>query len=135
MNTFTFEIQSPLSGIEHIDNVISFSGRDATGSFGILANAERRIIVLEFGLASFHYSDQSQEFLALPGGLIYFERNHLRLVTQKFVRSSNLSQVSAALETEIRASEAAIQETKRSFRRLDEEILKRMTQLNKRSKL
>lgn len=129
MTTFLVEIQSP-GEMECIDGVVEFVGRDSSGSFGILANAERRMTVLAFGLASFHLTSGQQEYLALPGGLLYFKENQLRIATQNFVRSPDLAEVMAALREEIRASEVVLQETRKSIRRLDEEILKRLSRLN-----
>ena len=45
MNVFSMDIESPITS-EHFDDVVSFSGRDSSGSFGILPFAERRMTVL-----------------------------------------------------------------------------------------
>lgn len=129
MKTYLLEIQSP-EKVERIENVVSFAARDSSGSFGILANAERRMTVLAFGLASFRLDHGGEEYLAVPGGLLYFSRNQLRITTHSFVRSADLARVANALKEEIHASEDVLAETRKSIRRLDEEILKRLSHLN-----
>lgn len=133
MNTFIIELQSPVSGCEKFADVISFKGRDSSGSFGILANAEKRITVLSFGLASFQKKTGSKEYLAIPGGVLYFENNFLHIATQNYFHSASYSEITNALETKILTAESEIQKTKQSLRRLDQEILKRLTQLNWRT--
>lgn len=133
MNTFSLEIQSSVSAMERFEDVISFSGRDSSGSFNILANAERRMTVLSFGLASFRCLDGIQEFLALPGGLLYFRNNELILTPQTYVRDSDFEKITTALENGILVSENASRETRLSLRKLDEEILRRLSHLNWRT--
>lgn len=130
MNTFTLEVQSPGANGPHFTDIVSFSGRDSSGDFSILAHAERRMTVLMFGLASFKHENGLQEFLALPGGLLYFRNNELLIATQSFAQSIDFKTITTALESEIRVSETEVRETRRSLRRLDEEILRRLSRLN-----
>ena len=129
MTSFALEIQSPARGTTRFENVVSFSGRDSSGSFGVLVNAERRMTVLAYGIARFQRVDGSQVYLALPGGLLYFRNNELVIVTQNYGRSSDFDEITRSLQNEIRTSEAELHETRQSLRRLDEEILKRLTRL------
>lgn len=135
MNTFTLEIQSPASHFERFEKVFSFSGRDMSGSFGILANAERRMTALDFGLASFKLSNGNKEYLALSGGLCYFRDNELFITTRSYVRDSDFDKITLALENEVKASETSTLEVRKSLRRLDEEILKRLSQLSGKANL
>ena len=128
MKHYKIHLMSPKKE-EWIENVISFTGRDTSGSFNILADAFRRMTVLEFGLAQFRTENGEIGYLALPGGLLYFLRNELRLITTHYVRDPNFENISAALEKEVQKEEEEILETKKSIRRLDEEILKRMSQI------
>lgn len=118
---------------DFFDDVVSYTGRDSSGSFGILAHAERRMTVLVSGLASFRRQNGQQEYLALPGGTLYFRDNVLSIVTQNYVRDSDFGRITRALDQEIRNSEARLTETKKSLRRLDEEILRRLSRLNWRT--
>lgn len=128
MKLFKVRLMSPKKE-EWVDEVVSFTGRDLTGSFNILADAARRMTVLVYGLAQFRTNDGKTEYLALPGGLLYFLKNELRLATTNYVRDSNYETIVAALKKEVQKEEREILETKRSIHRLDEEILKRMLQM------
>ena len=116
---------------EVIPDIVRFTGRDAAGSFGILANASRRITVLVFGLARVLNASEKTEYLALPGGLLYFSENELRIATTDFVRGSALEEISAALDRQLREKESELREIRQSLHRLDEEILKRMYELTR----
>ena len=130
MKTFRLHLMS-MTRSESVTDVVRFTGRDAAGSFGILANAYRRITVLTFGLAHFKHSAGSIEYLALPGGLLYFSENELRIATTNFMRGSVLEEISAALDRQLRQEESELREIKQSLHRLDEEILKRMYELTR----
>ncbi len=130
MKTFQLHLMSPKRE-ERIEGVVSFTGRDLSGSFNILANASRRVTALVFGLAQYRTEGGKTEYLALPGGLLYFLQNELRLSTSNYARDSKYEAITAALEKEVQAEEREILETKRSIHRLDEEILKRMLHMGK----
>jgi F-type H+-transporting ATPase subunit epsilon len=131
MKTFRLHLMS-MTRSETIPEVVRFTGRDAAGSFGILANAHRRMTVLVFGLAHFQNAAGNVEYLALPGGLLHFVDNELRIATTNFVRSSGLEEISAALDRQLRQEEAELREIKQSLHRLDEEIMKRMYELKRK---
>ena len=130
MKTFRIKLMS-MTRSESIPDVVRFAGRDAAGSFGILANAYRRMTVLIFGLAHFQHATGSVEYLALPGGLLYFADNELRIATTNFMRSSGLEEISAALDRQLRQEESELHDIKQSLHQLDEEILKRMYELTR----
>ena len=118
-----------------IPDVVRFTGRDAAGSFGILANASRRMTVLASDLRISRTRRDKIEYLALPGGLLYFSDNELRIATTNFMRSSGLEEISAALDRQLRQEESELRETKQSLHRLDEEIMKRMYELRRSPEL
>ena len=130
MKPFRLHLMS-MTRSEVIPDIVRFTGRDAAGSFGILANASRRMTVLVFGLAHFLNASEKNEYLALPGGLLYFSDNELRIATTDFVRGSDLEEISAALDLQMRQKESELREIKQSFHRLDEAILKRMYELTR----
>jgi F-type H+-transporting ATPase subunit epsilon len=130
MKTFRLHLMS-MTRSEWITDVLQFTGRDAAGSFGILANASRRITVLIFGLAHFQ-TPAGLEYLALPGGLLYFVNNELRITTTGYVRSKGLEEISVALESKLRKHETELREIKQSLHRLDEQIMKRMYELTRK---
>ncbi len=130
MKTFRLHLMSATQS-EWIPDVVRFTGRDAAGSFGILANAARRMTVLVFGLAHWQNAAGKVEYLALPGGVLYFVNNELRIATTKFVRSAGLEEISAALDRELRQGEEELRDIKQSLHRLDEEIMKRLYELKR----
>ena len=129
MNTFRIHLMS-MTRSEWISDVVRFSGRDVAGSFGILANASRRITVLSFGLARFQ-TLSGMEYLALPGGVLYFVGNELQISTTSYVRSSGLEEISTALDVQLRKEETELHEIKLSLHRLDEQIMKLMYELRR----
>jgi F-type H+-transporting ATPase subunit epsilon len=130
MKTFKLHLMS-VTRSESIPDVVQFTGRDTSGSFGILANAYRRMTVLIFGLAHFRTAEGKLEYLALPGGLLYFLENELRIATTNFVRSPDLDEISAALDRQLRQEEEKLHDIKQSLHRLDDEIMKRMYELKR----
>lgn len=129
MKTFRMHVMSMMRS-EWIADVVRFTGRDAAGSFGILANASRRITVLSFGLARFQ-TTSGTEYLALPGGLLYFVDNELQISTTSYVRSSGLQEISSALDVQLRKEEVDLREIKQSLHRLDEQMLKLMYEMKR----
>jgi F-type H+-transporting ATPase subunit epsilon len=132
MKTFRLHLMS-MTRSEVIPDVVQFTGRDTAGSFGILANAHRRMTALVFGLAHFQNAGGKVEYLALPGGLLYFVENVLRIATTNFVRSSSPEEISEALDRQLRTEEAELRDTRQSLHRLDEEIMKRMFELKRKA--
>lgn len=121
---------SPIQLVQ-IDDIVSFTAKDASGSFGLLANAFRRITALSFGMTSLRRADGSLEYLALPGGVLYFASNELRIATTTFVRSQSRDEITAALDKKIRLEEENIRDLKRSLHQLDEEILRRLSSMGR----
>ena len=88
--------------------------------------------VLVFGLAHLQVAEGKVEYLALPGGVLHFVNNELRIATTKFVRSPELEEISAALESELRREEEGLRDIKQSLHQLDEEIMKRLYELKRK---
>lgn len=134
MSAFLLRLLCPVRA-ERIDDVISFVGRDASGSFGILANAFRRVTVLSYGMASIRRLSGQVEYLALPGGTLTFVRGELTIATTGFVRSAKIEEIEEALQRRVRLEGENIREIKLSLRRLDEEILRRFSEIGRRRAL
>ena len=130
MKTFRLHLMS-MTRSEIISDIVRFTGQDAAGSFGVLANAYRRITVLAFGLTHFQNAAGQIEYLALPGGVLYFVANELQIATTHFVRSGSLEDISKILDREVRQDEAELREIKQSLHQLDDEIMKRMYELKR----
>jgi F-type H+-transporting ATPase subunit epsilon len=82
VNTFAVQLLAADRG-ERVDGVASFVGEDASGSFGLMARHQRFMTVLAFGLARLTLADGSRRYLGLPGGLLYFVDNELRIFTRR----------------------------------------------------
>lgn len=130
MKTFSLHLQSTKQ-YEELDGIISFVGEDASGSFGILANHARIMTCLKFGLARFKYknANTNEEYLALPGGLLYFNQNILIITTRYYLRSNDYDEISNALEEKSRSEREDIANIKETLHRLDEKILKRLWEM------
>ncbi len=114
---------------ERIENIASFVGEDRSGSFGIMAGHVRMITFLSFGLARYRLAGGETEYLALPGGLLYFVGNELRIGTRQYFRSQNYDEMAAILDRQLHEEEENLKAIKDSLRRLDESILRRLMTL------
>jgi F-type H+-transporting ATPase subunit epsilon len=109
-----------------IADVVSFSGEDSSGSFGILAERERLITCLTFGMAKIHTLSGQTLYIAMPGGVLYFAKNKLTLSTRHFVVSDDLEQIQKILQQEILNEEMQLQTLKKSFHSMETELMKRL---------
>lgn len=132
MDLFTIHLKSATQ-YEKIDKVISFVGEDASGQFGILAHHSRMMTCLKFGLAWFRDENQETEYLALPGAVVYFIDNQLHIATRHYVRHQEYQAIQRVLEEELHWEENNLLRTKESVHRLDEEMLKRLWELNRQN--
>lgn len=130
MSTFELYLQSGTQ-YEKISNVISFIGEDHSGQFGILPHHARMMTCLVYGLAKFQQKDNEVEYLALPGGVLYFIENQLYVSTRHYIRSKDYQTILIAMDKELLAEEEEIKSIKESLHRLDEEILKRLWELKR----
>jgi len=130
MNTFTVHLFAA-DRYECIAGVASFSGEDKSGRFGLLAQHERFMTALTFGLARLRLEDGSQEYLGLPGGLLYFVGNELRISTRRYLRDSDVERIAHALTRELLDEDRALHETRRKLHRLETEMLRRVVQLGR----
>src|SRR5579871_1213915 len=130
MNTFTLHLQSATQ-YERIDDATSFVGEDASGSFGLLSGHARFMTVLDFGLARFRRGQVNWEFLALPGAVVYFVGNQLYVNTRRYLRGQDSDQIRAALQQQFAAEESELRAVKQSLQRLEQEMLKRLLEIQR----
>lgn len=133
MKTFNLYLQSATQA-EQLSDVVSFIGSDFSGSFGILAGHARMVTCLKFGLAQIKYVDQHEEFIALPGGVLYFVANKLKIATRHYLRSDNYTEIVTELDKQLAAEETDIANIKESLHRLDENVLQRLWELEREVK-
>jgi len=128
MNTFTLRLLAADRG-EVIEGVASFNGEDASGRFGILAHHDRFMTALGFGLARLRLGDGRNEYLGLPGGVLYFLDNELRISTRRYLRDTDVARITQALTRELLEEEQALEQTRRKLHRLETEMLRRLARL------
>ncbi|MEZ5729282.1 MAG: hypothetical protein R3E48_15580 [Burkholderiaceae bacterium] len=130
MNTFVLEIDAATRS-ERIEGVRSFVGEDGSGQFGVLAGRSRMATVLAFGLARFQIGEQAWQYLALPGGVAYFDAGVLRIATRRYLYGTDLHEVGDALRDEILADERQIATARENLRRLEQAMMRRLWELER----
>jgi len=134
MKTFTLILQDA-THTQRIEQVTSFVGEDASGSFGILAGHMRMMTSLVFGLARFRVGEDAWQYLALPGAVIYFNDNELSLSTRRYLVDEDYERISIALHEKLLVEENELRELKKSLHHMEEEILKRLWEMGHESEL
>jgi len=130
VNRFSVLLQGALQH-ERIDNVVSFVGEDASGSFGLLGGHSYFITTLVFGLARLRYSNDNWEYLALPGAVVSFDDNILTLSTRRYLRGNDYTQISQALRDELVEEEQTLIEFKRSLEQMEQAMLLRLWRIGR----
>lgn len=125
MKEFTLLLESAGQS-EQIDGVTSFVGEDDSGSFGILPGHVRMITVLSYGLARFRVALEPWTYIALPGGVLYFVRNELRISTRRYFKDSDYLRISGVLLDRLLGEEKEIRSTRDSLFRLEQEMFRRL---------
>lgn len=118
---------------QRIAGVTSFIGEDASGSFGIQPHHARFMTTLVFGLARFRVLAEDWQYLALPGGVVYFNNNELTLSTRHFLIDTDLERISLLLEQQLITEEENLRATRESLHRMDQVMLKRMVALQRKT--
>lgn len=131
MNSFVMNLFDAANH-QTIENVSSFVGMDATGSFGIQANHGRFMTTMAFGLARFRGHGDEWQYLALPGGVLYFNNNVLTLSTRHFLIDNDLERISALLDRQLIAEEENLRTTRLSLYRMEQAIIKQMVSLQRK---
>lgn len=133
MNSFVLHLQSGTQ-YERVDDAISFVAADESGSFGILAGHARMMTALATGLARFRTADGNWRFLALPGGLLYFVDNQLYVNTRHYLHDPDYKRISTAWREELEAEEEKLRTVTESLNRLQDEMLKRLWNLQREAR-
>jgi F-type H+-transporting ATPase subunit epsilon len=122
------------TGVRELPGVTSFVGEDTSGSFGILAGHARMIASLVIGLARFRMGADPWRYLALPGGVLYFDANVLTLSARRCLVGDDYARISEALEEQLLAEEHHLHKMKESLHRMEEEIFKRLWEMGRRAR-
>lgn len=131
MNTFTLHLQSAIRS-ESINEVVSFVGNDASGSFGIQPGRTRFMTVLEYGLSRFRTTEGDWHYLACPGAILYFANNQLTVNTRHYLRHQDHEQISMLLSGELAQDEKKLKSVKDSLQKLEQALFRRLHQLDRR---
>ena len=129
MNTFGVQLLATDRG-ETIAGVASFVGEDASGSFGLMAHHQRFMTVLAFGLARLTLADGGRRYVGLPGGLLHFVDNELRISTRRYLIGTDAAAIGATLAQVMLADEQALALTRQKLHLLEAEMLQRLAQLD-----
>lgn len=132
MNSFVLNLYDS-SHEQRITGVTTFVGEDASGSFGIQAHHARFMTVLVFGLARFRLATEQWQYLALPGGIVYFNKNELMLSTRYFLMDSDLERICSLLDQKMAAEENNLKASRESLQRMEQAMFKRMMALQRKS--
>jgi len=130
MKTFLLRLLDS-SGPREFDDVVSFVGEDASGSFGILADHARMITSLVIGLARFRVTGGDWRYVAMPGGILYFDQNELNLCTRRCLVGDDYEQISSALREQLLAEEYKLSSIKQNLHQMEEELFKRLWEMGK----
>ena len=125
MKTFTLRLHDTVHTATR-DDVVSFVGEDASGSFGLLADHARFATCLVFGLARFRSLDETWNYLAMPGGVLYFVNNVLTISTRHYIVDPDYERISDALHSQLLEEETQLQDLKRSLHNMEGELFKRL---------
>jgi F-type H+-transporting ATPase subunit epsilon len=128
MNTFVLELHDA-SQVQREEGVCSFIAEDASGSFGLQAGHARFMTTLSTGLARFRRQQGGWRYIAMPGAVLYFEANRLWIGTRRFLLDDDYNRISRLLREQLLTEERALEDTKTSLRRMEEELLRRLWQL------
>ncbi len=128
LKSFTCKVYSP-KNILTINEVSSFVGEDNSGSFGIMAGRYPLVTILKCSTAKLKLNDDSVLYLGISGGVLSFKSNILTIVTSFAIQSENIEDLTEALDVAIAKDEERSQKIQGYIQKLDDEILKRIKQL------
>ena len=125
MNVFTLQLYDAMQ-MQTLSDVVSFVGEDASGSFGIMANHERFMTCLIFGMSRIRTRDGSLQYLAMPGGVLYFNNNTLSISTRHYLIGTDYEQISTLVQNQLVEEEGRLTTLKRSLHNMETELFKRL---------
>ena len=132
MNTFSLQLYDATQQ-QRIENVTSFVGEDANGSFGLQAHHARFMSILVFGLFRYRLQNDNWYYLALPGGVLYFNDNELSISTRHFLIDNDFERISDLLKQQLLAEEEILTATRSSLQKMEQSMLLRLWNLQKQN--
>jgi F-type H+-transporting ATPase subunit epsilon len=131
MSGITLHLQSAVRS-ERVDDVSSFVGTDASGSFGIRPGRARIMTILDYGLSRFRIAEGVWHYLACPGAVLSFADNQLTVSTRRYLCDQDYERISAVLAGQLAKEEDALRSVKDNLQRLERELFRRLRQLDRR---
>lgn len=119
------------SGYERFDGLTSFVGEDASGSFGLLPGHAWMMTALADGLARFRVGEGVWHYLALPGGILSAAGGELTLCTRRYLLDTDFRRMGKLLAEVQRAEEETMDGIRESLHRLEEEMLRRLREIER----
>ena len=132
MNTFNLQLYDATQQ-QRIENVTSFIGEDNHGCFGLQAHHARFMTTLIFGLFRYRLQTDDWQYLSLPGGVLYFNKNELTISTRHFLVDNNFERISDLLKHQLLAEEETLTTTRSSLLKMERSILSRLWNLQRYS--
>lgn len=132
MRVMTLQLRHS-TGSESFANVTSFVGEDASGVFGILPGHSRMMTALGVGLARFRIGADEWHYLALPGGILSGGGDSLTLCTRRYLHDTELHRMGNLLAELQQADQEALGGIRESLHRLEEEMLRRLREIERGS--
>ena len=130
MNTFAIQLYDSTQQ-QRIENVTSFIGEDSNGGFGLQAHHARFMTTLVFGLFRYRLQTDDWQYLALPGGVLYFNKNELTISTRHFLIDNNFERISDLLTHQLLTEEEALTATRSSLQKMEQSMLARLWKLQR----
>ena len=87
---------------------------------------------LEFGLARYRTGATDWQYLALPGGILRVAAGEVWLFTRRYLEDSDYRRLGGEIARQLRAEEAALRETHVSLQQMEQQLLRRLWELEHR---
>jgi len=130
MSAITLRLNSAVRS-ERINDVASFVGTDASGSFGIQPGRSRFMTILDYGLSRFRTQHGDWFYLACPGAVIGFADNQLTVNTRRYLCDPDYQRISALLAGQLATEEAALKSVKDNLQQLEQALFRRLRNLDR----
>jgi len=132
MSTFSLQLYDATQQL-CIENVTSFVGEDDSGSFGLQAHHARFMTTLVFGLFRYRPQNEDWHYLAMPGGVLYFNNNKLSISARHFLIDSDFERISELLKQQLLAEEETLIATRSSLQKMEQSMLTRLWNLQRKN--
>lgn len=129
--TFTLQLND-LSQVLHVDNVESFVGRDASGSFGLQAGHETFVTCLRPGLARFRDSAGKWHYIAQPGAVVLFAANRLQLSATRMLLSDDRDALVAQMDAQWQALDRQLGSTRLNITQVEQALARKLWDMSRR---